>query len=173
MTLEFSDDLGQSWFPLSGGGSTQVKITHTSSAGSSSFFDTEIDALSIDLGTFMLRESPTKQSLGKHTIAPDPRGYRISSFFDVFLELSLDGGSTWIPADRSMRVQVSAPPAAPNSIFATHTGNDVILNWLGSFQLQSAHTVTGPYNDVPGITTGPFTLTPAATESQMYFRLRQ
>jgi hypothetical protein len=70
-------------------------------------------------------------------------------------------------------VQVSAPPAAPNSIFVSHTNGNVILNWLGSFQLQSAQAVTGPYNDMSGIVNGPFTFTPTATQSQMYFRLRQ
>jgi hypothetical protein len=156
-----------------------MTITNTSAAGdTTSTFDMEMLSLTLTgtspLGSFMLRESPTKQSLGKHTIRSDPRGYRISSFFDVFLELSKDGGATWGAANRSIRLQASSPPAAPNSIFVTHnTNGNVILNWLGSFPLQNSLTVTGAYSDVSGITNGPVTLTPAATQSQSYFRLRQ
>jgi hypothetical protein len=58
------------------------------------------------LGPVMIRESPTLQSLGVTEIedigAPGPGGppsdgYHIDSFFDVFTELSVDGGTTWIP----------------------------------------------------------------------------
>jgi hypothetical protein len=117
-----------------------------------------------------LRQSPTKPSLGKHTIQSDPRGYRVSSFFDVFTELSLDNGSTWIPANRSMHMEASAPPAAPNSIFVTTSNGTIGLNWLGTFTLQSATKLIGPFTDI----TGPTTNYSAKTgSSQMYFRLRQ
>jgi hypothetical protein len=175
VTVELSVD-GQTWFPPTpASGPVNIKITNTTGTGSTSTFDTEM--LQLDLsgngpfGPFMLRESPTKQSLGRHSIRPDPRGYRISSFFDVFLELSTDGGNQWIPTDRSIRVQASSPPAAPNSLFVTHTNGSAVLNWLGSFPLQSSPTVNGTYKDVTGVTTGPFA--PPPTVSQMYFRLRQ
>lgn len=65
-------------------------------------FDTEMLQLSISgtspFGPFMIRESPTKQSLGKTTITDIGGGlYDIDSFFDIFTELSIDGGATWIP----------------------------------------------------------------------------
>jgi hypothetical protein len=175
VTLELSLD-GQTWFPAQAFGPLTVKITNTTGTGSTSFFDTEMLQLNLNgngpFGPFMLRESPTKQSLGRHTIRSDPRGFRISSFFDVFLELSTDGGENWVPADRSIRVQASAPPAAPNSVFVTRDLDVLILNWLGSFTLQSATNVVGPYADVTGpVLTGPYT-TPMG-ESQKYFRLRQ
>jgi hypothetical protein len=45
----------------------------------------------------MIRESPTKQSLGRTYVSLDQGGqYRISSFFDIFTELSIDGGQTWV-----------------------------------------------------------------------------
>jgi hypothetical protein len=46
----------------------------------------------------LIRESPTLQSLGQATITPNGGGFHIDSFFDVFTELSLDGGQTWIPS---------------------------------------------------------------------------
>jgi hypothetical protein len=55
------------------------------------------------LGPVMIRESPTRPSLGVTSIQdigpPGPPGgpYHIDSFFDVFTELSIDGGATWIP----------------------------------------------------------------------------
>ena len=46
----------------------------------------------------MIRESPTLQSTGQVTIADIGGGlYQIDSFFDVFTELSIDGGATWMP----------------------------------------------------------------------------
>jgi hypothetical protein len=175
VTCDLSVD-GVNWSTAAANGPLTTKITNTSAAGDTTeSFATEILSLNLvvasQFGTFRLRESPTLQSLGRHTIRSDPRGFRISSFFDVFLELSTDGGVTWVAANRSIRVQASSPPAAPNSVFVTHTNGTVILNWLGSFPLQSSLTVTGAYNDVTGVTTGPFS--PPVAPSQMYFRLRQ
>jgi hypothetical protein len=46
-----------------------------------------------------IRESPTLPSLGQTSILPSSGGrYRIDSFFDVFTELSINGGP-WIPND--------------------------------------------------------------------------
>ena len=175
VTAELSVD-AVTWATAAGSGPLTTKITNTSATGdTTSSFTTEIMQLTIagngPFGPFMLRESPTRQSLGRHTIRPDPRGFRISSFFDVFLELSTDGGQNWVPADRSIRVHVSMPPPAPNSLFVSHTNGNPVLNWLGSFPLQSAPTVNGTYKDVTGVTTGPFA--PPVSQSQMYFRLRQ
>jgi hypothetical protein len=47
--------------------------------------------------TVMIRESPTLPSLGLTSIQPVGGGHHIDSFFDVFTELSLDGGTSWIP----------------------------------------------------------------------------
>lgn len=48
---------------------------------------------------FIIRESPTLASLGQSTITSLPGGqFRIDSFFDIWTEMSLDGGNTWTPA---------------------------------------------------------------------------
>jgi hypothetical protein len=49
------------------------------------------------LGPVMIRESPTLPSLGQTSIQAAGSGFAIDSFFDVFTELSIDGGATWIP----------------------------------------------------------------------------
>ena len=92
-------------------------------AGATQFFDTEMLALSISggglPGGMMIRESPTKASLGRTTIRPDPGGgYRIGSFFDIFTEMSTDGGQTWLavqsgPATLQLR-PLAAPPRRVN-----------------------------------------------------------
>jgi hypothetical protein len=69
----------------------------------------------------MIRESPTRASTGKTSIidigppgpgaSPDD-GYHIDSFFDVFTEISLDGGLSWIPKSgpRGTRVYLGGIP---------------------------------------------------------------
>jgi hypothetical protein len=168
----------QNWFTADASGPASMTISNTTAiGGTTSTFDTEMVSLELSggspvLGSFMLRESPTKQSLGKHTIAPDPRGYRVSSFFDVFLELSTDGGATWNPANRSIRLQASLPPAAPGSIFVTHAGPKVVLQWQNNFTLQSTPDLKLPFTDVAGpVTSGSYT-NPIAGNA-MFFRLRQ
>jgi hypothetical protein len=61
------------------------------------------------LGQVMIRESPTLPSQGQHSLHPMPGTpsmpggmLAIDSFFDVFTEISLDGGQTWTPADRAI-----------------------------------------------------------------------
>jgi hypothetical protein len=76
----------------------------------------------------MIRESPTRASTGKTSIidigppgpgSPD-NGYHIDSFFDVFTEISLDGGSTWIPKtdNRGTRVYLGGIPEPASIVMA-------------------------------------------------------
>jgi hypothetical protein len=95
-------------------------------------FDTEMLGMNL-VGTFMgnpvmIRESPTRASTGRTSIedlsAPGPPGpYHIDSFFDVFTELSLDGGVTWIPkaGPRATRVFLGGVPE-PTSILLLGLG---------------------------------------------------
>ena len=79
--------------------------------GDGTVFDTEMLSLDLSGGTLppgvMIRESPTLPSLGKTSIRESPTLpglYHIDSFFDVFTELSIDGGQTWTPADGPMHL---------------------------------------------------------------------
>lgn len=67
-------------------------------------FDTEMLSMNLSGGTLppgvMIRESPTLPSLGHTTITDIGGGlYQIDSFFDVFTELSTDGGLSWMPSN--------------------------------------------------------------------------
>jgi hypothetical protein len=50
---------------------------------------------------------------GQTTITDNGNGtFHIDSFFDVFTELSLDGGNTWIPSDGTTHVQLVPEPGS-------------------------------------------------------------
>lgn len=81
------------------------------------WFDTEMLSLHLSglspLGPYMIRESPTRASTGRYSFTPLSGGtYRIDSFFDIFTELSLDGGQTWIPADGPAHFSLVPAPGA-------------------------------------------------------------
>jgi len=59
----------------------------------------------------MIRESPTLASLGVNTTTDIGGGlFRVDSFFDVFAELSIDGGQTWTPSQGATRFDLTAVP---------------------------------------------------------------
>ena len=60
-------------------------------------FMTEMEGMNLIGGGAMIRESPTLASTGQTTVQPAPGGFFIDSFFDVFTELSIDGGMSWMP----------------------------------------------------------------------------
>lgn len=80
-------------------------------------FETELLQLDLvagtPLGPVMLRESPTRASTGRASIEETSPGmFHIDSFFDVFVELSLDGGANFLPG-----TGVSAPvPPQPGDV---------------------------------------------------------
>jgi hypothetical protein len=177
VTFELSQDGGQTWSTGSAIGSVQTKITHTSNTGSTAQFDTEMLALNLSGNspgfpfTVMIRESPTLQSLGRHTLRNSPQGFLVSSFFDVFLELSTDGGATWVPASRSIRVQVANPPCGALGAHpgVTKDGNSVIVSWSDpTYRLQSKSLLnTNGWLDV----TGGSPVIYSATNAPKFFRL--
>jgi hypothetical protein len=86
-------------------GTFQTEMLVMNLAGSSPF------------GPLMIRESPTRPTNGQTTVTDAGGGlYQIDSFFDVFTELSLDGGATWIPADGSHRVELQPVVPEPATI---------------------------------------------------------
>jgi len=91
-------------------------------AGQTGTWQTEMLAMDISGGDLppgvMIRESPTRASTGRIDATTLPGGgYHIDSFFDVFTELSLDGGTSWFPADRPMHM-VGAPEPATLTLLA-------------------------------------------------------
>ena len=93
----------------------RVMLTLSGQNGNTRTFDTEMLQLDISGGTLpvgtIIRESPTLASLGQTMITDIGSGlFEISSFFDIFTELSLDGGQTFVPAERSAHVELVPEP---------------------------------------------------------------
>jgi T5SS/PEP-CTERM-associated repeat protein len=126
-----STDGGATFNPLSTGGNISVSIQDVLDQGSGRQFASEMLAMTLSGGSlpsgFLIRESPIRASLGTATDAALVSGsHRISSFFDVFTELSTDGGQSWLPAlGESAEFWLTAPPieyswtATPGGMFST------------------------------------------------------
>jgi hypothetical protein len=83
-------------------GRVQTMALNKGPTDTTGVFQTEMLAMTLQGfgGMVQVRESPTLPSLGLTQIADIGGGmYHIDSFFDVFTELSLDGGTNWIPND--------------------------------------------------------------------------
>lgn len=114
--------------PVSGVGTAHARGFAPGGSEPVFVFDTEL--LTLDLvgtspvrGGFMLRESPTLSSTGVTRVEGACYGFvcpavvlpmRISSFFDVFTEISTNGGTSWTPArnDGPMHVVQLPEPAS-------------------------------------------------------------
>jgi len=159
---------GQPTVHLTAPASVNVRVASSANSGSTRYFDTEMLALNISGGglpsQIRLRESPTKASLGRTSMRQraSDGSYRVSSFFDIFTEISLDGGATWSP-------QLNNPPGmalvqspvnpcvgpASLKIVPSLKGDSVTITWSGTgFRLQSTTALDGPaatvWTDVPG-----------------------
>jgi hypothetical protein len=103
-------------FPIVERAHMAERITFGERRGSSQVLDTEMIALDLQ-GPGMpegviVRESPALASTGRTTITTLARGrYRVESFFDVWLEISLDGGRSWHRADAPVRMSIAPEPA--------------------------------------------------------------
>jgi hypothetical protein len=99
-------------YPLSLRAHMVERITLAGTQGSVRTFDTELVAF--ELGgsatpAAMVRESPARASSGRTTITTLAGGqFRIESYYDVWLEISLDGGKTWHPADKAVRMTLGS-----------------------------------------------------------------
>ncbi len=139
MELQLSLDGGSTFIPC--GGQALFTITFSDLLVESVQFTLKTEVVQLDLsgGTLppdvMLRESPTRASIGRTSIRSVPGGYRISSFFDIFTELSLDGGRTWTPSCDVLHI--AAEETAPERAFATNLmpPNGVLENPPGDLAL--------------------------------------
>jgi hypothetical protein len=107
---------GSPFQPSSGSGPEQT-LTFGKVGNVTGTFNSEMTLLNLSgsspFGPFMIRESPTLATLGQTSITNLGGGqFHIDSFFDVFTELSVDGGATWIPSSGSDRFTLMPEPGA-------------------------------------------------------------
>jgi hypothetical protein len=95
----------------SGSGNGHVQGTGTGTTDR--IIDTEMIAMQLTGGGITIRESPTLPSTGQTRIIDLPGGnYHIDSFFDVFTEITLDGGATWYPSQGSTHLTSLPEPGS-------------------------------------------------------------
>ena len=91
-----------------------IQLTLVETNGGTRYFDAAVLSFTLT-GTvspaeLRIRESPTRASLGRHVVTDVGGGsYRITSFFDIFTEVSVDGGQTWSECDMPMRLELGSP----------------------------------------------------------------
>jgi hypothetical protein len=95
--LEISTDGGTTWSPRSGTGSIETTPTLGGINGGVETWNISVSSTNAMVPGLLLRESPFLSSSGTNTYTPVTGGYSIDSFFDVWLEISTDGGNTWQP----------------------------------------------------------------------------
>ncbi len=75
-------------------------------------FDTELVTFELTDGMptdVMVRQSPAVRSTGVTTIAATSEGRSIvETSYDVWLEISVDGGQSWVPSDGSVRMTLQS-----------------------------------------------------------------
>jgi hypothetical protein len=121
------------------------------------YYDTEMTQLNVVGGGLpagvLIRESPTKASLGRTTSsATGGGGYQTDSFFDIFTEVSTDSGTSWLPTLAGpaevmiVPAAVSLCPATITSIAPGGGGYTIAyINGCGSqFVLLKAQRITAP-----------------------------
>jgi hypothetical protein len=91
---------------------TTVSLNHTNDDGCTNFYSSEMTQLDISGGSLpagvMIRQSPTRRSLGQLTVRPAAGGgFLMNSFFDIWPELSLDNGNTWMPATNAAHMALT------------------------------------------------------------------
>jgi len=116
VTLELSMDSGVTFTPYSAMATVGGTITHTADAGGKEYYDTEIVSMSLSGGTLpplvLFRESPSSVSSGIAIIEPITGGFEVINFFDVALEISLDGGALYLPEDDDSTTMLEADSSA-------------------------------------------------------------
>jgi hypothetical protein len=102
--MQISFDGGQTFSPATASASATMLISSSQDSGDTRYFDTEMLQLDISGGSLpanvMIRESQTRASLGRiseYAIGGGGGGYKIESFFDIYTEVSTDGGMSWYP----------------------------------------------------------------------------
>jgi hypothetical protein len=120
--FEITFDGGATFQPVTANAANTIQISYSGSVGGEDTYKIEILQMSVSGGGLppgvMIRESPTLASVGQTNIKTVSGGYRISSFFDIFTEISVDNGASWLPSGSSGHVELSVDPTTVPAMFA-------------------------------------------------------
>lgn len=120
-----STDGGRTFLSASAPAQVRVLVSPAKSAAGGpvpGLYDTEMLQLDITGGNLpagaMIRESPSRASLGRTSSRQVNGGYMLDSVFDIYTELTLDGGKTWQPSQQAAHVELRGDPTATPSVAA-------------------------------------------------------
>lgn len=109
---------------------TELSITgNDDGSGGTRTFDTEMISLSLAGGPsgWQIRESPSRPTYGLVTVLKlADNSYQVDSFFDIWTEISLDGGQSWSPADSSLHMELTTITPEPTSLMLLALGGMVL-----------------------------------------------
>ncbi len=110
------------------GGPANIAVTYPTNQ----YYTNALLSLSTAVGSpgVMVRQSPTLPSIGGTTNAPSGSGAAITSFFDVWLEVSTNSGSTWSPSTSSVPLHLVMSATSGNNLAATFPPGNV--TWAAS-----------------------------------------
>lgn len=154
--MELSADSGLTFQPFFAPCLMFMRAYHSLDSGGTEYYSTEILQMAIQGGSlpdgFMLRESPlaADSSTGLLRLRPVPGGYQIDSFFDVFYQVSIDGGLSWVPDDNQTSVlHASGPAVLPFLVL-----NDIFIGNTQTICYDATENITvggvGPFVVPPG-----------------------
>jgi len=116
---------GPSTVPLTGAATIEF-ATLSADPGQPTYVGMQILSLTATNPNFpsiLLRDSLTLASGGEGAVTYlNGERYNITSFFDVFTELSLDGGQTWTPSNGSMHLAGALVVPEPGTFILTAIG---------------------------------------------------
>ncbi len=153
--LEISYDGGSTFTHATAPATVGVQITcRLGDDGTTEYYDTEMTQLDIHGGTLpagvQISESLTRASLGRTTSSAVGGGatYQMDSFFDIYTEVSTDGGMSWQPSFVGPgTVYLRSIPCNKcgdfdgNGVVDTSDLEEFVANWLWS------ETLGEPAND--------------------------
>jgi len=127
--MEFWPDAGDPTISELWVGATQMELEGISLPPSGDTRSYSLEILSMTVSDpsnpdILIQESPSLPSFGTMTITDLPDGrFSVDSFFDVYTELSMDGGVTWAPCTVPMHWVGVPEPAMPGD-----ANRDLLVN---------------------------------------------
>jgi hypothetical protein len=117
-----SSDGGNTFQSFTGDAQCTVMVVGMGTNGSDQVFQNQMVQLDLNGGNMptnmMLRISPNPEtpSAGSTIITPSGADFLINSSFNMFVDLSLDGGTTWMPSSAPGDMELHIDPANPPTI---------------------------------------------------------